>query len=169
MRLGESVGGAEEASAGSAGSAVTIPSMPSLPPELVSALRENVGPVDEATKMKGTSVKILRKSKGLLQTFQPVITPIAQGVTLLPCTMAQKYAQLVCQPTMAIQQGLGAVLGLVGGSDKPYKRTDYRKIYDPLTGRHHSIRSKRGKAVLMSYYGYVIYQNSLNHLKYLSG
>jgi len=151
---------------GEAGGASGVPAIPGMPdiggmisPEFIKSLRKNVQAADEIAKMKYTSTNILKKTKGLLDTYQPLITPVANTFTKLPCTAAQKYAEMVCQPTIALQHGLKYLFQVAQRGGRRYTHENYNVIYDPVYQRNVPLTSSKGRAVLMAYYGYVMYQS----------
>jgi hypothetical protein len=148
--------------AGGASGVPAIPGMPDIggmiPPEFVKSLRKNIQAADEIAQMKDTSMSILKKTKGLLDSYQPLITPIANTFTRLPCTAARKYADMVCQPTIALQHGLKYLFQVAQRGGRRYTHENYNMIYDPVYQRNVPLTSSKGRAVLMAYYGYVMYQ-----------
>ena len=113
----------------------------------------------EGTKLKGNTQLLLRNLYQLINNFNPISGPIVNSLFLAPCQLAKLNAIIMCNPAGFVNNNmLGVVNALQGGSkiiSNHHKKKYFSRIYDTKEKRMVSIKSERGKEILLGYFGFI--------------
>lgn len=120
---------------------------------LKEAIVKNVKPVQQFINTKDNAYDLLSNTKKAVDVYSPVLKPFATKMVAFPCYTAKLYAQAVCQPYAAFDNGITELMKTVKGGSVKYKNSHYNKIYDPVRGKYYDLMSERGQSVIMAYLG----------------